>query len=446
MAVSGGASALLTLEQIMRDFTVASLPALVHRDIEPAVMERKADVFVGMRRSGKTYAMLELIQRFRGSGVEVDRIMYLNLDDDRLGRPDLGTLDTALETFFRIAPRARSEGGYLFLDEIQVVPEWERFCRRVVDTEVIHLFLGGSSSRLLSKEVATAFRGRGFTTEILPYGLREFVRASGHDPDDTAGSRQRSTLASLADRYLAVGGFPELVGASDFARVQTLQGYVEMLVMKDVVERHGTENVGALRALIRGLFAANASQFSVSSFEGTLRSQGFRTTKVTLLSYLDHLADAYLVFLVPIDSRSAKTRMVNPRKVYAIDPGLASAMHLGGARNRGALLENAVYLELRRRLGPMGETAIAYHRTPSGAEVDFVIDSPLPGKERDFVQACVSLSDAAAIERETKAIAEALASAPGATATIVTLAESGELQTPAGVARIVPFWQWALES
>lgn len=435
-----------TLEKLLRDFIATPLPVTVARDATPAMLERKADVFVGMRRSGKTYAMFDVMARLLGQGVPRDRIMYLNLEDDRLGLPTLATLDEALETFYRICPEARTEGGHVFLDEIQVVPEWERFCRRLLDTERVHLFLGGSSSRLLSKEVATTFRGRGFTVEVLPYGLREYARARGVDPSAPLTSVQRSQLMALADEYLERGGFPELVDASGLVRTQTLQSYVDMVVLKDVVERYGAENMVALRLLIAGLFAANASQFSVKSFTGVLRSQGLRTTPITVANYLEYLADAYLCFLVPIDSRSAKARAVNPRKVYAIDPGLAAAMHLGGASNRGAVLENAVYLELRRRLGPMGESAIAFHRTASGAEIDFVVDSPLAGRPREFVQVCVSFSGQQTVERETKAMAEALASAPGSTGTIVTHLESGELQTPAGVARVKPFWEWALEA
>lgn len=434
------------LERLITDFIASPLPETVTRDVRPLMRNRKADVFVGMRRSGKTYAMLDVMRRLEIDGVPRDRMLYLNFDDDRLPSGDPGLLDTALETYFRLAPESRAQTSYIFLDEIQVVPEWERFARRVLDTERTHLFLGGSSSRMLSTEVATTFRGRGFVVEVLPYGFREYVRALGYESSGRLGQVDRSRLAALSDRYLAEGGFPEVVDVSGLARIQTLQSYVQMVVLKDIVERFGAENIAALKHLARGVFAANAGQFSVSSFEGALRSQGFRTTKTTLLTYLDHLVDAYLVFTVPIDSRSAKARTVNPRKVYAIDPGLAAAMHSSGARNVGALLENAVYLELRRRLGPTADGSISYHRTPSGREVDFVIDSPMDGGEREFVQVCASLEGVGAIERETAAMSEALASAPGSRGTIVTRAEEGELQTPAGVVRMVPFWEWALET
>lgn len=110
----------------------------------------------------------------------------------------------------------------------------------------------------------------------------------------------------------------------------------------------------------------------------------------------------------------------------------------------GALLETAVYLELRRRMGPLSARAISYHRTATGKEVDFVVDSPVPDQGRHFIQVCLSLEGAQAEERETSALVEALASVAGATATIVTRADRGELQTPSGVVEVLPFWEWAL--
>jgi len=432
------------LERLIQESMSAPLPGAMPRDVRPLMLPRKADVFVGMRRSGKTFAMFDTMQRMAAEGVARERMLYLNLDDDRIVAPDLAFLGEALETFYRLAPRARETGSYLFFDEIQVVDQWERFARRVLDTENAQLFVGGSSSKLLSMEVATTFRGRGFTTEVLPYGFREFARAHGREPLGAVSYTRATELEALADRYLAEGGFPETIDMTPMVRAQTLQGYVETVAMRDVIERHGVQNVAALRRLIGGVFSANAGQFSVSSFVGTLRSQGFKTTKVTLMSYLDHLADAFLFFLVSIDSRSEKTRMVNPRKVYAVDPGLALAMYSGGSVNRGALLENAVYLELRRRLGPLGGSSIAYHRTASGREIDFVVDAP-DSDVREFYQVCWSLGEPGAQERETVSIAETLQANPGSSATIITRLESGELQTSAGNARIVPFWQWALE-
>jgi predicted AAA+ superfamily ATPase len=430
------------LERLITDFQSAPLPDTVRRDIEPLPRERKADTFIGMRRSGKTFAMLDVMRRLLDEGVPKSRLLYLNMDDDRLGSPDPALLDRALETYYRTSPASRTDGAYLFFDEIQVVPGWERFARRVIDSENAHLVLAGSSAKLLSTEVATTLRGRSFALEVLPYGLREYLRASDAEPEQwPPDSRTRSRIAALAERYLVEGGFPETVGMSSLERTQALQSYVELVTIKDVVERHRVENLVALRHLVAGAFAANAGPFSVSALHGALTSRGIRVTK---LAYLDHLNDAYLLFLVPIRSRSEKARTVNARKVYSVDPGLAAAMYGGGALNRGALLANAVYLELRRRLGTLAGGAVTYHRTKPGLEADFVVDSPVPDARPEIVQACLTVTDAPTLAREVRSTTEAMSEIGVRTATIVTLNDARTIETEAGTIEVVPLWEWVL--
>jgi len=260
------------------------------------------------------------------------------------------------------------------------------------------------------------------------------------------GPRTESRLASLADRYLEEGGFPDALDLPPFDRVQRLQDYVELVTLRDVVERHRVENITALRHLTRALFASTANGFSVSSLHGACTSQGIRVGKGTLLDYLDHLVDAYLVFLVPIRTRSEKQRIVNPRKVYAIDPGLALAMHTGGATNTGARLENQVYLELRRRLGRRAKDCVGYYRTASGFEVDFAVDPPTPGGQLLLIQSCAALSDPETRDREVRALQDAMAETGVRRSTIVTLADRESIEGEGGMVQVIPAWEWILTS
>jgi predicted AAA+ superfamily ATPase len=434
------------IERLIADFEQRPLPQTVEREIRLPMMERKADTLIGMRRSGKTYLMFDAMRRLLKAGIPRHRMLYLNLEDERLANPTVATLDAALETFFRLHPQSRALRSYLFLDEIQVVAGWERFIRRVLDTEDVQVVLTGSSAKLLSTEVASSLRGRGMAVEVLPYSLREAARAAGIDSSSRPpGSRRRSELAGHAVTYLTHGGFPEVQQANEFDRTQVLQDYVELVVLRDVVERHGATSLAVLRHLVRALFAANAKGFSISKLHGALRSQGVKVGKQTLLEYLDHLADAYLCFLVAIRSRSAKQRVVNPRKVYAVDPGLAAAMTSGGATNIGALLENTVYLELRRRYGRLADDAITYYRSPSGFEVDFVVEAVGRRSGPELIQVCASLSDPETSARELRALDEAMLDLGLRSATIVTLHEEKTLETRAGTVRIEPLWQWALQ-
>lgn len=436
------------LSLLISDFQARPLPELVPRDLRVPMLPHKATALIGMRRTGKTYAMYDLMRRLGADGVLPTAMLYLNLEDERLGAPTTGTLDRALELFFRRTPGNREQRCYLFLDEIQVVPDWERFVRRVLATEDVQIVLGGSSAKLLSTEIATSLRGYALAVEVLPFSLRETMRSQGVEPSVDPwppGAQVRSQAGSSLESYLQIGGFPEVQGVHPFDRVQVLQGYVETVVLRDVVERHGITNLIALRHLAHALFDANAHGFSVTRLHGALVSQGLKVTKHTLLEYLRHLTDAYLVFLVSMRTRSEKQRLVNPRKVYAVDPGLAAAMYAGGAVNTGAQLECFVHLELRRRLGVLATGAIAYYRTRSGLEVDFAVDPVVPGRPLTLVQACANLEAPATRERELKALGEAMAETGCREATVVTLNDRESVQLAAGTVRVVPAWEWALE-
>ncbi|TLM97814.1 MAG: ATP-binding protein, partial [Actinobacteria bacterium] len=355
------------------------------------------------------------------------------------------TLDRALELFYRQSPAARERGAHVFLDEIQVVDGWERFARRVLDTERVHLTITGSSARMLSTEVATEFRGRGLAVEVLPFSAAERARALGPAVNGDAwppGAALRSSLAAAFGEYLACGGFPSTLRMNEYDRIQSLQGFVETVVLRDVAERHSATNLSALRALVEAAFAANAGPFSVSRLHGMLRSRGHAVTKATLLTYLDHVTDAYLLFLLPLRTRSARQRAVNPRKVYAIDPGLAAAVTRAGASNLGARFENAVYLELRHRLGGMTGTALTYYRTADGLEVDFAVDLPSGDGTPLLYQVCADPSEPETMAREMRALEGAMRETGASAATLLTVDAEGEYDVRAGRVDIVPAWRW----
>jgi hypothetical protein len=181
-------------------------------------------------------------------------------------------------------------------------------------------------------------------------------------------------------------------------RRQTLQSYVDVAILRDIVERHSIANPTLVRYLIRTLIASAGSKFSVNKFYNDLRSQGLEVSKNTIHAYLEHVEDAFLAFLVPIHTESVRKRNVNPRKVYVADPGLVRAFSLQ-SENRGARFENVVYIDLRRR-----RCAVAYHVTRSGFEVDFVARFP-DGRSRVY-QVASDVGDAATLEREERALRE----------------------------------------
>ena len=433
------------LEKLIADFQYWPLPAVSPRSATMSPVGNMASVVIGMRRSGKTYLLFQEMQHLLNSGVERNRILYVNFEDDRLQPLDPDILNRTLETFYRMTPEARSEGAYLFLDEIQAVEGWSRFARRVLDTETARLYISGSSAKMLSKEVATEFRGRGFAIELLPFSYEEALLFADIDvPDSIPGSRHRSRLETAFLNYLRVGGFPDVQLLDETERIQVLQDYVKLVLLRDIIERHQVRNLHAVNYFSRALLQSSGSLASVNRMANDLRSQGVAVGRDTLYELLDHFVDAFLLFTVPIFSRSLRVRRANPRKIYAIDPGLFYAMSPAGVSNRGARLENAVYIELRRRVRASREGTISYYLTKAGHEVDFVVGDTTTGNAAHLLQVCADISHSAAREREVRALEEAMAELGLHEAVLVTMFNDEIIPVEGGVIRAVPAWSWML--
>jgi predicted AAA+ superfamily ATPase len=388
------------------------LPPLTPRHARLPGIQGKAHAVIGMRRAGKTYFLYQCLQERLAQGTPRERLVYFSFEDERLGAMRTEDLGLILEEYYRVFPTTRGNDLVtLCLDEIQTVPMWERFVRRIMDEERVEILLSGSSARMLSREVATSMRGRAMETVITPFSFSEYLEHHGIAvPDVSApvGPRARSRLEAGLDAYLSVGGFPEAQNAASAQdRVALLQGYVDAVLFRDVVERHSVTNVEALRAMIRQLMRNPARTVSVSKLHRDLRSQGIAVSKESLLGYMSFLEDAFLIQPVSLFARSERRRQVNPRKVYLADHSLAVAYSAAGAIGRGHLLENMVACALFRTA-----SRVHYYVTTGGLEVDFLVGAEEANET--FVQVSADISDAATRERELRALTAASGERPGA--------------------------------
>jgi predicted AAA+ superfamily ATPase len=289
----------------------------------------------------------------------------------------------------------------VFLDEIQNVDGWPVVLRRFLDTRDIKFFITGSSARLLGKEIATSLRGRSIACEILPFSYEEFLAANSYPlPQAMMGPAARDKGRQHLEQYLENGGFPETIGLEERIRVQMLQDYVNVVVFRDIIERHKISNVFLMKYLIKTLLSSAGKNFTVNKFYNDLRSQGEKIGRSTIYEYLEYVEDAFLAFTVPLFSESLRKRRTNPRKVYAIDPGLVTAYTYAFGRNTGQLFENVVYLALRRK-----GYRLAYYVTRSGYEIDFVAQD-ITGKAVLY-QVASDLGDRETRDRELRALREA---------------------------------------
>jgi predicted AAA+ superfamily ATPase len=286
-------------------------------------------------------------------GVDRRRILYLSFEDDRLLPLHAGELDLILTAHEELYPKVAGQRRYVFFDEVQNAPSWETYVRRLHDTEDVSLFVTGSSSHLLSRDLATGLRGRSISYEVFPLSFEEFLRFRGIEREPYSRTSDSRLVAAL-EEYLATGGLPEVVLADETLRPRILKEYVDLLFYKDLVERHRIGNPRLMRLLLRHCLAHPASLFSAHKVYQDLRSQGLSLAKDTLYAYMEHLEDSYVVFTLPVAERSLRKQAVNPKKLHPVDWALAHPFVPETRVDLGKKLETAVFLHWRRQQEDLG--------------------------------------------------------------------------------------------
>lgn len=375
---------------------------LFDRKIHIPKVPKKIKTLIGMRRSGKTHALLQMIQQWVEDGVSLSRILYLNFEDDRLFPTTLEKLQKLIDIFYELYPENYNQTCYLVFDEIQVVEEWYRLVRRLLDTKSVEIYLTGSSAKLLSSEISTTLRGRSYAIEVFPLSFYEYLRFKKQDykPSSRVVGQQKAQIKKQLTSYLHCGGFPEVVHADLIDRQRILQDYVNVVIFRDIIERHKIDNLKLIRYLISIVLKNVGNQLSLNKLYNDIKSQGILVGKDTLYSYLSYIEDAYLAFSVPLYSESIRKVETNPKKIYAVDPGLANTYSLSPNKNYGHLFENLIYLDLRR-----AGCEIYYYLTEDRYEVDFLARTP-DGKLKLF-QVAWDVSNSETLDREMRALKQA---------------------------------------
>ena len=425
---------------LVAEFEERVVPVPTQRTAALADLPGKADALVGMRRVGKTWRLFQHLHARLDAGVPRSHLLYVNFEDERLSL-DGAELSGLLDAWYARHPGVVDAPHWLYLDEVQNVPGWERFVRRLLDERRVRVLVTGSSSKLLSTEIATSLRGRAVATEVLPFSFREALAHAGEGVPAVwpVATRARARLVRAWGRYEVSGGFPEVQTLEPALRRRVLQEYVDVAMLRDVIERHAVTQVSALRWLVRRLLANPAGRFTANHLYRDLRSQGHSIGKDAVHALLAHLEDAHLVHAVPLWTANLGRRQSNPRKAYPVDPALSRTAAFAKPEDAGHRLETFVYLELRRR----GLQEIGYYETAQGFEVDFC-GRDAQGRLR-LVQVSTDLSSPEARARELRALQAAMAELDLTEALLVTRDEAGEHEGPAGRVRVVPAWAWTLQ-
>lgn len=383
---------------------LSQLEAGIKREIEPSIsMDLPFAVIIsGIRRCGKSTLLRRIMKKTKNS-------VYFNFEDSRAAAFEAADFQK-LEEVFSEGP----EGAYsYFFDEIQNVPKWELFIRTMLDKNR-HFLITGSNASLLSRELGTKLTGRHLKHELFPFSYNEFLRFSSKKPGP-----------STFGEYLQKGGFPEYL---KYARSDILQELFNDIIMRDIVVRHKLRSPKILRELAIFLLTNVGKEFSYSSLAKTF-GMGSTNTAVDFVSYLE---DSYMLFAVPKFDYSPKKQSVNPKKIYSIDNGLSSANSISFSSDKGRMLENHVFLELRRR----GKGIFYFH---GERECDFLIREK--NRIAGAIQVCHELT-AENRERELSGLGEAMDEFGLDKGTILTFGQEDRLAVSGKPVEVVPAWKW----
>ncbi len=428
-----------TIKTLLLDFLEMPLNTGVERKLKIETVHGKATVCVGVRRCGKSTYLFQVMDSLLKQGVSRENICYLNFFDDRLHDLQHEGLGQITEAYYSLYPEKKNtEKVFCFFDEIQMLEDWEPFIDRVLRTENCEIYITGSSAKMLSKEIATQMRGRALSWELFPFSFKEYLNAKEINSLAPFSTKKRLLVQKGFESYWEAGGFPEVIGHEKHLRIKIHQEYFQAILFRDLIERYDISHPKAVSDLAYKLIDSISSLYTINSLTGYLQSLGHKSPKSAVTNYIEWFEDAYFLFTVRLFDASLSRSNANPKKIYCIDHAFVTSISSGILLNSGHLLENMVFVALRRI-----SSTIYYYKTKNGREVDFVV--LLQDRSKMLIQVCESMLNEQTKKREILALTEAMNELDLASGLIVTRDEEEDLEINGKIIRVVSIWRYLLE-
>lgn len=393
---------------------------------------------VGVRRSGKTTLMKQMAKLLMENGTERENILMVNFEEPEFEGADVNLLQKIYEAYLEIVKPPKKP--FLFLDEIQNVKGWERFVRSLNERKEAFITISGSSSKLMSEELATLLTGRQIYFRILPLSFKEFLDFEGIEAQSVKDILlDSSRIKQLFREFIEVGGFPEIALNKDpDLRARILKSYYEDILSRDIIQRFNIKKSDKLKTLAR-FYLTNIS--SPITYNKTSKFTQLPTETVRRFS--TYLKTANIIFFIKRFSWSVKEQENSPRKVYSIDPGLSNTVGFRFQENLGKVTENLVAVELRRRQARNRDLEFFYWKDRRQREVDFVIKNGT--KVNELIQVCWDVSDHETKRREVKSLVKAMEEFKLKEGLVLTSDFEGEEKIKGKQILYKPLWKWLLK-
>ena len=406
------------------------VPRMIERELKLENFPGKATVLVGPRRSGKTYLFWQEISK-----LQRNETVYLDFEDVALlGVKPKEVLYIIRELFSELSG---SSARFVFLDEVQNVESWESLVRSLLDRGY-KVYATGSSSKLLPGEIATQLRGRSLSYLLLPFSFREFLRARGISRFSPNSLEDLGKVKALLREYLEYGGYPEIV-LNPRLREKLLSEYRDLIFFKDFAEREKIRSVQVAKFIFSYVTQSFASEISYRSVLRYLSSSGIRFGKNTVYSYFKKLEQTMVFFFLERYSPKVRVRGSWPKKVYLADTGLAYRL----PQDMGRLMENAVFLELKRMQSERPLQEIFYYRDQMGHEVDFLIKEGT--RLTKLIQVTYATQRSEIRDREIRSLLYASERLRCSDLEVITWDYEGEESFNGRIIKFVPLWKWLLK-
>ncbi len=425
---------------VISEWLARKLPETVARDVKIDLNADKVIAIAGVRRAGKTYLLFDTIKKLAETGVPRENVLYINFDDDRLMNLASSDLDDILSAYHELSSPKKDVSIFLFLDEIQNVKNWELWIRRIYDSKKYRIFITGSSSKLLSREIATSLVGRNITYVLYPFSFREFLSAKGMKMrKDVLYGNERHKVNALAKEYMIDGGFPETAFEADSeTKKKIISSYYDAILYRDIISRYRIEDANRLEMVFRYAINTYSSGFSTVKLYNYFKSQNLGISRQTINNFIKFGEQTFLFYQLLQFFKGFKRSNQSRKKLYVVDNAIISL--LISNLEYGKLLENAVLIELLRRKEQNPSMGINYLNNKDG-EVDFVISEG--GSVTELIQVTYELNQKN-IERELHPLLSAMKELRPKRSVVVTFNAIDKALAVDKSIEALTFVQWAL--
>jgi len=412
----------------------------IYREITDNILDavhlRPIKAIVGVRRSGKSTILYQIIDRLIKGGIDAREILYINLEEPKF----LGVeIDDIIQEYIKLTKRDKRK-CYLFLDEIQSKKNWEMWLKREYDIKGFKQIFVSGSSTLTSSDFHKLLAGRVLLFKVFPLSFKEFLIFRNYSLSNIEylPAEEIAKIRHFLSEYIEYGGFPEVVlTPRDEDKVNLLSAYYDAITIKEIISKYKVDPL-KVKNLAYYLHSNISSVYTYSKLR-KFTGLSFDAVK----HYLQIFEDAFLLFSLPIFSYSVKEQMNYPRKVYCIDTGLRNASAFRFSKDTGKLFENMIFLEFMRQ-----KKDIYYWKDKGEKEIDFVVKEGL--KINEIFQACYDISEPTVKSRELRGLLKALKEFSLKKGVILTenyeyeekIIKKGEEY------RIIykPIWKWLMEA